>query len=141
MTEIPSALSAATSQPGGRTPRRRVRHNIPGKRAGILPPVREGEIVFRLFPDNDTLRAWGRKYNFKVKDRGPVPKQVRDHFTQWNAWSVRIVVVQPPGTTKPSAYFQVMQGSYERKLTQDEKAVEREIGSDLYPFLRQVKNS
>ncbi len=141
MTEVPSALSTATSDPGGRARPRRARSNIPGQRAGILPPVREGEIVFRLFPDNETLRVWGRRYHFKVKEHGPVPKKVKEHFSRWNAWSVRIVVVKPPGARSFGSYYQVMQGSYERRLTQDPDMVKRELGPELYPLLRRVKTT
>ena len=141
MTEIPSALSAATSEPGGRARPRRARYNVPGQKAGIIPPAKEGEIVFQLFPDNDTLRAWGRRYHFKVKDHGPVSKKIREHFNRWNAWSVRIVVIQPPGADTPSAYFRVMQGQQERRLTQEDYLVKRDIGPDLFPFLRQVKTT
>lgn len=141
MTEIPSALSPATSEPGGRARPRRARYNVPGQRAGIIPPAKEGEIVFQLFPDDETLRVWGRKYHFKMRANRPVPKKVREHFNRFNAWSVRIVVIQPPGADEPSAYFRVMQGRYERRLTQQEYLVERDIGPDLYKLLRQVKTT
>ena len=141
MTEIPSALNTATSEPGGRVRRRRPRYNIRGQDAGIIPPAKEGEIVFQLFPDNETLRVWGRKYHFDVKDRGPVPKKVRDHFNRFNAWSVRIVVVRPPGAATIGSYYQVMQGRYERRLTQDPDMVKRELGPELYALLRQVKTT
>jgi len=130
VTEIPSALNTATSEPGGRVRRRRARYNIPGQEAGIIPPAKEGEIVFQLFPDNETL-----------KDRGPVPKKVREHFNRFNAWSVRVVVIQPPGADEPSAYFKVMQGRYERRLTQQEYLVERDLGPELYALLRRVKTT
>ena len=97
--------------------------------------------MFQLFPDNETLRVWGRRYGFKVSDRGPVRKDVRDHFNKWNAWSVRIVSIQPPGADEPSAYFQVMQGPYERRLTTDPDMVKRELGADLYALLKQVKTT
>ena len=139
MTEVPPTLSTATSEDGGRARPRRARYNVPGQRAGIIPPAQEGEIVFQLYPDPETLRAWGRKYRFKMKDTGRIPKKVREHFNRYNAWSVRIVSVQPPGASEPSAYFKVMQGPYERRLTQDVDLVKRDLGPELYPLLRQVK--
>ena len=142
MTEVPSALNTVTSQPGGRVrPSHRARYNVPGQSAGIIPPAHEGEIVFQLYPDNETLRVWGRKHHFKVKDRGPVSRKVRDHFNRYNAWSVRVVVIQPPGADKPSAYFKVMQGPYERGLTTKWWKVENIMGEDLFPLLRQVKTT
>lgn len=139
MTDIPSALTTPTSDAGGRVRRRRARHNIPGRQAGILPPVHPGEIVFRLFPDNETLRVWGRKYGFKVADRGPVRKEVREHFDKFNAWSVYIVSLLVPGTTEPAAYYKVMQGPYERRLTVDVDMVKREMGPELFALLKQMK--
>ena len=137
MTEIPSALTA-TPNPGGRGPRR-ARHNIPGRRAGIIPPARPGEVVFKLFPTNETLRVWGRRYGFDVKDHGPVPKAVREHFDTWNAWSVRIVSGLIPGAKHVSQYYKVMQGSYERRLTVDPDMVRRELGPELFALLKQVE--
>lgn len=141
MTEVPSTLSTATTTGGRARPARRARYNVPGQRAGIIPPAREGEIVFQLFPDSETLRVWGRKHHFKVKDRGPVSKKVRDHFNRWNAWSVRIVSVQPPGADEPSAYFKVMQGPYEIKATTKWWEVQNILGDDLYALLRRVKTT
>jgi hypothetical protein len=132
---------AVTGISGARARRqKRARSNITGVRAETVPPPRTGETVFRLVPDTETLRAWGRKHGFAVSASGPVRKEVRDHFSKWNAWSVRIVSVQVDGDTQARQFFKVMQGPYVRKMTRDLFYVKRELGEELFPLLKEVKN-
>src|SRR2546423_11384328 len=112
-----AASGTVTGLAGARAGRqRRARSSAPGVRAEIVPPPRSGEVVFRLVADNATLRVWGRRHGFGVSGRGPVRKEVRDHFRKWNAWTVRIVSVQAPGDTETRQYFKVMQGPYLRRM-------------------------
>jgi hypothetical protein len=141
MTEVPATLSTATSTAGGRARPKRARHNIPGEKGSVIPPARPGQVMFRLFPSNETLRVWGRRRGFKVKDRGPVPKEVRDDWHRWNAWSVRVISLQAPGDTQAREYYQVMQGKYIRKQTTKWWQVENELGDDLFPLLKKVKTT
>lgn len=123
---------------GRATRQKRARSNIP-VRAETVPPPRQGETVFRLEPDAETLRAWGRKHGFSVSAHGPVKKEVRDHFARWNAWTVRIVSIQRPGDTQARQFFKLMQGPYVRRMTQDVWYVRRDLGDELFPLLKEVK--
>lgn len=135
-----ATLGAVTEISAARAKRgRRARSNITGVRAETVPPPRPGETVFALEPDAETLRAWGRRHGFTVSAKGPVKKEVREHFRKWNAWTVRVVSVQRPGDTKARQYFKVMQGPYVRRMTRDLYYVQRELGDELFPLLKEVK--
>lgn len=135
-------LGTVTGLDGARAQRaRRARSNITGVRAETVPPPRPGEVVFHLVPDNATLRAWGKKYGFKVSGRGPVSKEIREHFSRWNAWTVRIVNIQRPGDTEARQFFKIMQGPYLRKMTRDLFYIRRELGDELFPLLQEVKTN
>jgi hypothetical protein len=117
---------------------RRARTNIITPDAQVVPPPAKGQILFRLFPDNATLRRWGRRHGFKVKNSGPIPKEVREDFHRWNAWSVRIISLQRPGDTEPRGYFKLMQGKYERATTTKWWRMENVMGEELFAMLREV---
>ena len=133
----PTALAARSD---GREPRkRRARSNITGERANTLPAIIPGEKILKIVPDNVTLRAWGRRHGFTVKDRGKIPGGVRDAFMKVNgAWTVKIVSVMPPGDTEYRQFYQVRQGAYLRKMTRDPFYVRRELCDELYALLQEV---
>ena len=150
MTEnvpVPDTLSTLTQLPvrkDGWDPRqRRPRSNIPGVRANTLPEVMPGEKVFRINPDSDvgraTLRRWGRRHGYTVKERGKIPAEVRAAFMKENdIWTVKIVSALLPGAAEPMQFFEVKQGSYVRKRTIDPFYVKRVLGDELYPLLQLV---
>lgn len=124
---------------------RRARANVPVRRANIPAPYRPGETMFRIVPDNKTMRTWWRNRGHQISDRGPVPDEVQDAFAKFLAtdgnagWTVKVVTLQPPGATVPSQFFQVRQGPYLRRETNDPFYVKREMGEELYDLLQLVK--
>lgn len=127
------------------TRQRRARSNVPGRRANIPEPVRPGETMFRIVPDNKTIRKWWRGRGHKISDRGPIPGEVRDAFAQFLAtngnagWTVKVISLQPPGATVSSGFFQVRQGKTLMEQTTDEFYVKRAMGEELYDLLTLVK--
>jgi len=125
---------------------RRARSNVPGRRANIPEPVRPGEIMFRIVPDNKTIRKWWRNRGHEISDKGPVPGEVKDAFARFLAtngnagWTVKVISLQPPGATEPSGFFQVRQGKTLVRQTADEFYVKREMGEELYDLLQLVKS-
>jgi len=143
--KIPDTLSTLTPLPGrkdGREPRqRRARSNVPGLRANTLPAILPGEKIFRIVPDNATLRRWGRRNGYPVKSYGQIPRVVREEFAKQNAWTVRVVSVLVPGATEYSEFYQVRQGPYIRKQTTDPFYVRRTLGDELYASLKKVRET
>jgi hypothetical protein len=143
--QVPETLSSITPlpepKPGQWSRRnRRARSNIPGKRANTLPPVMPGEKIFRVVPDAPTLRRWGRRRGFGTRDKGPIPKNVRDAFMAENgSWTVRVISGLVPGRngqpSRPMSFYQVRQGGYVRRNTVDPDMVRREMGPELYALL------
>lgn len=124
---------------------RRARSNIPGARANTLPPVIPGEKIFRIVPDAWTLRRWGRRNGFDVKDKGPVAKEVREGWESEMkqngslSWTVRVISYVIPGRNgqpdRPAEFYQVRQGMYVRRTTTDWEMVKRELGAELHALL------
>ena len=124
---------------------RRARTNVPGRRANIPEPVRPGETMFRIVPDNKTIRTWWRARGHEISDRGPVPVEVQDAFAKFLAtngnagWTVKVISLQPPGAAVASQFYQVRQGKTLVKQTADPFYVKREMGEELYDLLQLVK--
>lgn len=142
---VPDTLSTTTPikrRPDGLEPRqRRPRSNVRGPRANTLPPVKRGQPVSRIVPDNKTIREWARRRKYDVSDRGKIPDKIREEFAEWlkvngnGAWNVTVVSLRPPGAKEYAQYFQVRQGSVLVKQTTDPFYVLRKLGPEVYPLL------
>lgn len=138
--DLPETLAfSATRKPGVRpAQQRRARSNVPGVRAETLPAIIPGEKIFRVVPDNATLRSWGRRRGYRVAVHGKIPEAVRVAFAKENAWTVRVVSAMVPGDTQFRQFYQVRQGPYIRKMTTDPFYVKRELGDELFSLLKEV---
>lgn len=123
---------------------RRPRSNVGVKRANVPPPLKPGETMFRIVPDNKTIRTWWRNRGHELSGRGPIPGNVRDEFARFMAtdgnagWTVKVVSLRPPGAPGSSQFYQVRQGPFLRKETTDPFYVKREMGEELYDLLQLV---
>jgi hypothetical protein len=75
-----------------------------------------------------------------VKDKGPVPQEVREAFMAVNgSWTVRVISGIVPGRnggpSQQMTFYQVRQGMYLRRNTIDPDMVRRELGPELYALL------
>lgn len=142
LTQLPAP------KPGEYT--RRARSLLPGERANRLPAVIPAQLIFRISPDSPhgraTIRKWGRRHGWKVKDRGPVPAGLVAAFMEEHGiWTVYIRRAWLPNGRGFSDFYQVKQGEFLRNLehgkseTIDPDKIKRVMGRELFAMLKQVE--